>query len=368
MILDPTSERGPSGEGEGSAAPTEGGFLSLDLVRGGPDTRVPESTHGVHVAVVRPDGDVVLACGDPGRMTLIRSAAKPFQALPLVEAGLFPRDGAGPEALALCTGSHSGEPRHVEGVRALLGATGGREEELACGPHPPMGEEAAAELARGGGRPLAIHNNCSGKHAGMMMLARQMGASVDGYHRAGHPVQEEMARAVARWTGVGRDRLVEAVDGCGVVCFGVPLQSLAGAYARLLEASGAGPGAPAEVVSAMTAHPWAVAGTGRLCTDLMEAGDGRLLAKVGAQGVYGAALTGPEGTLGIALKVEDGHLRAAEMALLHVLEELDVDRRVGSSGLLGRVRQGHPREEKNTRGDPVARWVAHTDARREEAW
>lgn len=362
MILDHAPDRGPS------PVETDGGrpgssrddCLRLDLIRGGPDSRIPESTHRVHVSVTRPDGTVVLRFGRPDRITMIRSAAKPFQVLPLLEVGVLGDAGLGSEAMALCAASHGGEPEHVSGVRDLLGATGGREDELACGPHPPMNSEAARALARSGLEPGRIHNNCSGKHAGMMALARSLGEPVEGYHEGGHPVQERMAQVVARWTGVDRSRLVEGVDGCGVLCFGVPLASLALAYARLMEAAQDGLAPAGQVVGAMTRHPGLVAGRGRLCTDLLRAGRGHLVAKVGAEGVYGAALSGPRGVVGIALKVEDGHRRAAELALLHLLDLLEVEAWTGVQGVLGEVRRTHSLLEPNTRGEPAARWEART--------
>lgn len=337
----------------------------LDLVRGGAGHEVTESIHRVHVVVQSNTGRRLLALGQTDRLVLVRSAAKPFQTLPLLESGAVQAMGLPSELVALCCGSHNGEPAHLEGVRRLLEASGARATDLACGPHRPMGDAASLELARSGEVPGRVHNNCSGKHAGMLALAHHEGWDPEGYHLAGHPVQEAMAQSVARWTGVDRAELVEAVDGCGVICFGVPLEALAGAYARLLAAaesdSGHGDGAARSVVRAMTGHPWHVAGTGRLCTDVMEAGAGMVVAKVGAEGVYGAAIRLPphrrqegEVSVGLALKVEDGSRQAAEMALLAVLEHLSLL----SPGATAQLRGRHPARVCNTLGQPVARWRA----------
>jgi L-asparaginase II len=165
-----------------------------------------------------------------------------------------------------------------------------------------------------------VHNNCSGKHAGMIALACHHGWPVAGYERVQHPVQQRIQREVARWTGVDPDEATIAIDGCGVVTFALPIESMARAFGRMA-ADARHPGTPAErVISAMATHPEYVAGTDRLCTVLARATDGRIIAKTGAEGVYCAAVPGAE--LGIALKVEDGAKRASEPALLAVLNAL----------------------------------------------
>jgi L-asparaginase II len=279
-----------------------------------------ESRHRVSLAVS--DGSGRLRCwsGDAALPVYARSAIKPLQALPLVEDEVVNRLGVTAGELALACGSHGGEPRHVEAARSLLRKAGAGEDALACGPHAPMNEAAARELRLRGGIPGRIHNNCSGKHAGMLALARVSGWNPAGYHESDHPVQQRMQHELTRWSGVAAEDLTQGVDGCGVVTFGLELERLAVAFARFAAASRRGDAGPAAIVAAMTGNPEMVAGTGRLCTALMRATGGRIFAKVGAEGVYCAGVPGAE--LGIALKVEDGSRRAAEPALIAILQHL----------------------------------------------
>lgn len=289
----------------------------IEVLRGG---RV-EARHTVHAVVSDPDGRVVASVGEPGVEAFYRSAAKPFQALPLVEDGVVERLGLSDAELALCCASHEGEPEHVAGARSILAKSGLDEGALACGPHLPFSEAASHEVLRNGGSAMAIHNNCSGKHAGMLALAVTHGWSPEGYHRAGHPVQERMLHEIERWSGVQAGHVGTAIDGCGVLCFSVPLGAMAASFARFSAAAHRGE-PPARIVGAMTGHPFLVGGTGRACTAVMERGGGAVFVKVGAEGVYGAGVPGRG--LGIAIKVEDGARRGAEVALIRLLRLLDV--------------------------------------------
>ncbi|MGH7644027.1 MAG: asparaginase [Gemmatimonadales bacterium] len=283
--------------------------MIVELRRGS----IVESRHVVHVAVVERGGTLVARAGNPDLVTFTRSTAKPFQALPLVADGVVERFDITTPELALCCASHSSEPAQVDLARALLCKIGCSENDLLCGPHPPLSERVARDYAARGVRLAAVHSNCSGKHAGMLALARHHGWPTVGYVRPEHPVQRRCLAEVARWTGVSPGDVGTAVDGCGVVCFAVPLRNLAMAYAKLGDGGG-------RVIDAMLAHPELVAGDGRPCTDLMRAHPGRVVAKVGAEGVY-AALMLSEG-LGVALKVEDGHDGAAALTVAAVLAEL----------------------------------------------
>ncbi|WP_309894132.1 asparaginase [Archangium sp.] len=276
-----------------------------------------ESVHHVSVAVVDEKGALVASAGEPERIFMWRSAAKPFQALPLVLDGAADRFGFGPRELALSCASHSSEPVHREVCAGMLKATGCEESQLACGPHTPLSQAVADELVRQGTPFTPRWSNCSGKHSGMLALAKHRGWALEGYERAGHPVQERILDEVAQWTGVPRGELRQAVDGCTAVCFGLPLTAMALSYARFgvseLEAA-------RRLREAMWAHPELVAGTGRLCTELMTAARGVVLAKVGAEGIYSAAV--PALGLGVALKVEDGDMRCSPPALLAVLRQV----------------------------------------------
>ena len=279
-----------------------------------------ESTHEVSVAVVDASGQLRAYAGEPDRPAFARSAIKPLQALPLVEDGVVERFGITEEELALCCASHSGEPRHVELARSLLRRIGAGEEALACGGHWPFHEASARVLREAGERPSRLHNNCSGKHAGMLALARHHGWALAGYHELGHPVQERMLQELLRWTQADAAAIAVGVDGCGVATFSVPLFGLAAGFARFAGQARGGEGGPARVLNAMARHPYLVGGTDRLCTELIRVARGRIIVKVGAEGVYCGAVPGAE--LGIALKVHDGAARAAEPALVAVLQEL----------------------------------------------
>jgi L-asparaginase II len=290
------------------------GDLRVEIVRGG----TIESVHRVSLAVVGGDGRLLAQSGDPDLVTFWRSAAKPFQAMPLVEDGVLDQFGLGDEELALACASHSSEAVHLAMVDRILARIGCAEADLACGPHPPLGPDVAREATD---RRLTLTpkwSNCSGKHAGMLALARKHGWPTGGYERSGHPVQDRLLQSIEAWTGLGRAALRFGIDGCTTVCYGLPLRNMALAYARL--ATSAEPG-PTRVRRAMTAHPGLVAGEGRFCTSLMRALAGhRVVMKVGAEGVYCGAL--PAHGVGIALKVEDGSMTAAPLAMLESLRQL----------------------------------------------
>ncbi len=315
----------------------------VEVTRGG----AVESRHRVHVAVVDAEGALRGWSGEADLTTFWRSAAKPFQALPVVEDGAMERFGLTAQELALCCGSHSGTAAHVRTAESLLGRIGCTADALACGAHQPFDAAARRALEEEGLEPVRLHNNCSGKHAGMMALARARGWDVDGYHRPEHPVQARLLDEVARWTRMPAEAIGAGVDGCGVVCFALPLRQMALAFASLAAAARRGDPGPAAVVGAMTAHPEMVAGPGRICTELSRLTEGRLFAKVGAEGVYCVGVPGAE--LGIALKVEDGSDRAVAPAVAGVLRELDLI----SEDDFGALHRHVFRELINTRGEVV---------------
>lgn len=281
-----------------------------------------ESVHLVDAAVVDAQGALIASAGNPGRITYWRSAAKPFQLLPLVEAGGVDRFGLDARDLAVACASHSGEPVHVAQVRHFLAAAGLDEAMLQCGAHPPLHEPSARLLQARGESPAPIHCNCSGKHAAMLALARLLGADTARYLEPEHPVQKRILDAVAAASGMPRERIGVAVDGCGAPVFALELSAMARAYARLAAAEEESP--LGRIRRAMIEHPYLVAGAGRLSTEAMELLRPELVAKSGAEGVFCAGLTGPG--FGIALKVRDGAARAAGPALLAILN---------AAGLLG---------------------------------
>jgi L-asparaginase II len=290
----------------------------IELVRGS----IVESRHRIHAAVVDAEGRLRASTGDPELITFFRSAAKPLQALPIIEDGALERFGLTEEELAICAGSHSGEPRHLALAESILRKVGVDGEALACGPHAPFHGPSRRELAESGLEPLRLHNNCSGKHAGMIALARVHGWEPAGYQRLEHPVQGRIFTELSRWVEIPYDGIGLAIDGCGVVTFALPIRNMALGFARLAAASRRGERAAALVVQAMASHPAMVAGEGRICSDLMAQTEGRIIAKVGAEGLYCVAVPGAE--LAIALKVEDGSRRALAPAILAILRQLDL--------------------------------------------
>jgi L-asparaginase II len=280
-----------------------------------------ESRHRVAWAVTRADGEVLQSQGDIDRPEFPRSAVKPLQAIPLVESGAADALALSDRELALACASHGGEPRHVDGVAAWLKRLGLGPEHLECGAHPPSHGPSAAALARSGARPSALHNNCSGKHAGMLTLARHLEVEPNGYIDPGHPVQQAVARALADMAGV-EGLPPPAVDGCGIPTYPLSLRVLGRAIALFADPEQLGPARSAacrRLSAAMGAHPELVAGQGRPCTELM-----RILphvrVKTGAEGIYMAFW--PKQRLAITLKVEDGASRASSVALCALLDML----------------------------------------------
>lgn len=305
-----------------------------------------ESVHRVSVAVVDRDGRLIAESGDPDLVTFWRSAAKPFQAMPLVMDGVADRFGLTPRELALCCASHSSEPEHLSTTDSILTKLGLPESALACGPHTPLSPVVAEDIARRGIKPTPRWSNCSGKHAGMLALALHHDWPTEGYNTLGHPVQERILTEVMRWTRMIRDDVFCAVDGCNTVCFGLPLRAMAAAYAGFATASEPG---VARLREAMTGNPDMVGGRARPCTDLMAAFGNGLIAKIGAEGVYSAALT--QHGLGITLKAEDGDMRSAPIALVAVLALL-LNRLGDGSGSVALESSGHHARLsiRNTRG------------------
>ncbi len=283
------------------------GHLRVLVYRG----EVVESAHRVHAAVVDGEGRLLRAAGDPAVIVFPRSAAKPFQAAAVVAAGAAAAFGFTEAELALACASHAGKPGHVEGVAAVLRRLGLQAQDLECGLQP--------------GRPTPLHHNCSGKHAALLALARHRGWPAAGYTALTHPVQREVAAAVAAAAGMAEEELVPAVDGCSVPTFALPLHRLALAFARLAAAPAACgdqalAAALARVRAAMASHPEMVAGEGLFDTDLGRVTGGRIVGKSGAEGVFAAAVTAPP--VGLALKVEDGAARAVAPAAVALLRRL----------------------------------------------
>jgi L-asparaginase II len=289
-----------------------------------------ESTHRGALAVADEKGRLLQSCGDPALAVYARSTAKPFQAMPLLLAGGEKRYRLGDAEIALMCASHGGEPAHVRVARDLLRRGGFRPDDLECGAEEPMHEPSARELVRRGEKPTALHHNCSGKHAGLLLACRALDLPHDGYTDASHPLQRRIRTLLARHADIPEARITAAVDGCNLPVFRLPLAALATAYARLVAGRlpGEEPGLAAvraRIVRAMIKRPEMVAGTGRFTTDFMVAGRGRWVGKEGAEGVYAVGIL-PHGktsrALGLVFKLEDGSARSRDAVTLAALERL----------------------------------------------
>jgi L-asparaginase II len=267
-----------------------------------------------HVAVADSAGRTLSAAGDPHTVTTLRSCVKPLQALPFVRHAAD-RVGASDEEVAVTCASHNGEPVHVETVRRLLGRVGLDESALSCGPQMPMDQESARALMAAGKEPGRVHNNCSGKHAGMLAVCIARAWPIDGYAAAGHPLQGEIRQVMGALGGVDLDSAPTGVDGCGLPTFGVPLSVLARMFA-----AATGDGGFRRCQEVMAAHPSLVAGRGRFDTALLAAAGHALTAKGGAAAVW-VAVRRPGGPA-LAIKLEAGDEAAIPAVALAALERL----------------------------------------------
>ncbi|HEU0174027.1 MAG TPA: asparaginase [Blastocatellia bacterium] len=291
-----------------------------------------ESRHRGFIAVVDAAGAVVASLGDIGTPVWFRSAAKPFQAIPIIASGAAARYGFTPRELAVIAGSHSGENAHLETVLSILNKISLDESALKCGAHLPFDEASAKRLRAENKEPRALHNNCSGKHAGMLAFAKHIGEPVENYLDPDHPIQRRIRSTLARFADAPVDEIKIAVDGCSAPVFGLSVEAMARSYARLAGARRAGiepelAAAADAMVSAMIEYPEMVGGTrDRLDTDLMLVAKGEIISKVGAEGTQLLGVKPneryPKG-LGIAIKIEDGDVRRArDPVVIETLRQL----------------------------------------------
>ncbi|MFQ5546056.1 MAG: asparaginase, partial [Acidiferrobacterales bacterium] len=284
-----------------------------------------ESRHRGAVAVVEARGNVVAAWGDIERTVFARSAIKPLQALPLVESGAAESLEVSDEELALACASHGGEPEHVQTANNWLDRIGLGPDDLECGGHLPLYQPATAALLRSDDALSALHNNCSGKHVGFLATAIHLGESTHGYSHPDHPVQRRVRRTLEDLSG---EKLVDAptgIDGCGIPVTGLSLRATAYAMSRLgnphdLPVKRAR--ACERVAQAMVNAPFMVAGSKRFCTEVMRVTGSDAIVKTGAEGFFTAAF--PIKGFGVALKIDDGASRAAEVAMGAILRYLKI--------------------------------------------
>jgi len=284
---------------------------------------VIENRHRGAIAVCDPNGKLLHSWGNVDALVYPRSAIKALQALPLVETGAADNFGLSAAELALACSSPNAEPTHTETVHNWLKRIELDEDALECGAHAPLHAQTAAALIVNHQEPGRIHNNCSGKHTGMLTTARFLGEDTHGYIGREHPPQQRWLDALGEMAGVDMHKLPWSYDGCGIPVIAMPLQSMATAFARLAvpdDLSADRSDAVDRITAAIAGNPFMVAGSGRLCTEVTQLTGRRVIVKTGADGVYTAALK--DKSLGVALKIDDGTTAAAEVTLLALLNHL----------------------------------------------
>ena len=300
-------------------------FNTIPLVQVMRGSRL-EAVYRGAMAIVNARGHIIASVGDSNLTAFLRSSAKPFQLLPLIESGAADRLGFSDRELALMAASHNGEEFHVQAVVGILARLGLNESALQCGAHPPLHPPSARALENAQQQPSALHNNCSGKHSGMLAQCVDRHLPIADYLSPQHPVQVTIKQTLTELAGVSPDSIDVGVDGCSVPTFALPLSAAALAFARLADPSELGDprrSALRRIASAMMAHPEMVAGTKRLDTDVMHAGMGRIVVKGGAEGYYGIGILSSPG-LGVAIKMEDGDGgRGRNAVVIEVLRQLD---------------------------------------------
>lgn len=314
-----------------------------------------ESVHTGHLAIVSGDGRTLFTAGDVSTVTYLRSAAKPIQAIPFVTSGAVDAFGFLNDEVALACASHSGEPIHIEIAARMLAKAGLKESDLRCGSHMPFNDSASRNLISAGIRPNQLHNNCSGKHAAMLALAKHIGADLATYDALDHRIQKRILRCVADFAKMPETDIAIGIDGCSAPNFAMPVIAMARSFANLAEPSSFPPSvqiACSRIVAAMTGFPHLIGGTERLDTMIMNVGGGRIISKVGAEGVWLCGIL-PSAKylsgLGIALKIADGEdLRARPVIAVEVLRQLGI---FGPSDLP----ELSPMPVKSRRGEIVGR-------------
>ncbi|RUS60296.1 asparaginase [Pseudorhodobacter sp. E13] len=279
-----------------------------------------ESTHLGHAVICGADGSVEAAWGDPNAIIFPRSSCKMVQALPLMESGAG--RNLTQKQLGLVCASHNGAAIHTEAVAAWLADLGLGEADLRCGIQEPADRPERNRLIKTDESPCQYHNNCSGKHAGFLMLNKHMGGHSE-YVEADHPIQIAIRNSFEEVTG--ETSRGYGIDGCSAPNYSTSVHGLARAmafFATAKEGGDARQDAAYKLSRGMMAFPEMVAGEGRACTELMRAMGGKVAIKTGAEAVFVAII--PELQKGIALKVTDGGTRGAELAICALLVKLGV--------------------------------------------
>ncbi|WP_421952442.1 asparaginase [Pelagibacterium sp.] len=319
-----------------------------------------ENRHRGAICVSDAKGNILACVGDVSAEVFPRSAIKSMQALPIFATGANARYGLSGPAIALACASHNGEPAHTDLAASMLAAIDLDETALECGAHPPIDPSARKALFAQGGKPSALHNACSGKHSGMLAMARALGEDPKGYSTLDHPVQQRVRLAVEEVLDHPLTEGKCGVDGCSIPTWAAPIHAFARGFARMATGEGLSEktaAAAREIFVAATSHPFLVGGTGAFDTDAMAAFDGRLMLKFGADGIYCGAL--PEQGIGFALKCDDGSVPAATAMVAALLLEISDPTPQQAKVLRARARQ----IQRNWAGHDIG-YIQATDAAR----
>jgi L-asparaginase II len=295
--------------------------ILVEVIRGG----VVESQHRGSMVAVNVEGEVIYSAGDMTQLIYPRSALKVLQILPLLELDGASKLNLSPQQISLACASHNGTKVHLEAVEAWLAALELNAEDLECGPAMPVHETTMLDLVRAGGVESRVHNTCSGKHVGMLSLAKLMGESTKGYSSYEHPTQQSWLKRLTALSGVNMAEMVWDRDGCGMPAPQMPMDAFARCWAQFAKPENheeKTARAMQLVINSIAQHPEMIAGRERCCTAVIEATEGEVIVKTGAEGVFGGVI--PKRGIGIALKIDDGATRASEVALGSLLLALGV--------------------------------------------
>lgn len=289
-------------------------------------TRGPlvECTHEAHIAVTNSNGELLYGYGNPNRVTYARSSIKPIQAIQVLETGAIERYNINEREISLMCASHAGDTYHVECVKSILGKACISLEKLNCGVHVPGNSNIYKEMIENKVNLSPAHNNCSGKHSGMLISAKNLGEDLDTYLDINHPVQQRILENVSYICDFPKEDIILGIDGCGAPVHALPLERLAYGFARMSDSKKLGDKGKYvdKITESMMKYPEMVGGRDRFCTALMRVCGDRIFGKVGAQGVY---LIGDKNNkLGIAVKIEDGNVQATECVAVEVLRQLGI--------------------------------------------
>lgn len=327
---------------------------------------VIENSHIVHAAIVDGNNNLLYSLGDPSRLTLARSAAKPFQALAILETGAAEMVDFDEADVALISGSHNCEDKHISRVSYMLQKASVSEQDMNCGGHPSLSKVVNAGWVKSGFMPTAIYSNCSAKHVGMLAAAKALGVGTKDYNDPSHPVQSRIKQVHEQLADLKPEEIRWVIDGCNAPSPALPLNSMALMYAKLAHAadeqdnasdnptSGPSKRNQARIYHAMTAHPDMIAGNSRFCTDFMRLFSGALVGKLGAEGCYGVGIRdceatrrlGAKGGMGIAVKIEDGNIDMLYVALMEIFTRLNI----GTEQIRDELKRSYCTMPKNTMG------------------